>query len=642
MGWNISLPPAEWYTRDNPLIEGVIKAVEAAPVVALDTETTGLDIAKDIPLFWSLAFDNRRMCMPADTMPFFKKALLDKRKQWVFHNAKYDVHMLANVGIDVGGEMLDTKVMHALLYDSDPHKLKYMAKQLLGWTWKDFVDTFGRLRRGESYGDVLLKMEQDNRGVLVEYASNDAWGTLELYRLLKAELERTNTFSLYPETFATMADVYFKTEVPFTRVLWQCERNGARIDMEHLSSKREPAEKELARISREITKIVGKVINPKSPDQLRDYFFNVVGLKPLTFTKGGKSGNKQAQVDEAFLKHYAGENTVCDLLLEHRGLTKLLDTYICGLTDCVDPFNRIHTSFNQDVARTGRLSSSDPNLQNIPRPDNDTFQIRKAFTPEPGNTMIVADYEQLEMRLLACAAMEQDMIDIFLKGWDIHMGNASLVFDIPYDDIKKAKKVDKQVKDGTLPESAMTPDVVACLDARQAAKAIGFGLNYGMKENKLARAINKTPEEAKGLIEQYMDRYPAVAHFYKQAIDETRKSGYAFSLLGRRRYLPMILSSSQMDCWGAERQAVNMQIQGTAADAARLAMIKVHNANLVDKYDCHMLMQVHDELVFECADENVDKAMAEIKQLMEHPFPTDLSVPLEVAIGKGPNWKDAK
>lgn len=291
---------------------------------------------------------------------------------------------------------------------------------------------------------------------------------------------------------------------------------------------------------------------------------------------------------------------------------------------------------------TGRLSSSDPNLQNIPNPDMDKFKIRRAFTHEPGNILIVADYEQLEMRLLAAAAMEKDMIDIFLKGWDIHMGNASLVFGLPYEDIAAAKKIDKKVKEGSLPESEMTEYVHKCLDARQAAKAIGFGLNYGMGAKRLAATINRSEKEAEALIEQYMARYPTVRKFFEDATQTVVKYGYAFTLLGRRRFLPGIMSNRVADRSRAQRQASNMPIQGTAADVAKMAMIRCDEAGLFDQFGWHMLSQVHDELVFEGPEETAEEVKPIIKEMMEHSLPSDLAVPLTISIGKGHTWMDAK
>jgi len=655
MPWNVHLPDAEYYKLDDEKLDGIIREVCDEKEVALDTETTGLTVWKDVPLFWSLAWGNRRVCMPASTMPAFQKAFADSQKRWIFANAKYDLHMLANVGHFLTGKIIDTQVMHALIYEEQPHDLKSMALQVLGWRWNDFFDTFkpmwvtdweGKNGRKETIGEMLLRFERTDLNKLVEYASNDAYGTLRIYRKLKEELERETIFGLYPNQYANMADIFFKVEMPFTRVLFNCERHGIKLDIPFLQSIEKPVREDLNKLERRINQLAGRPLNPNSPLQLREYFFNELKVRPVGLSKGGKSGVRNPSVDSTFLEYYKNDVEMAGLLLQHRDLSKLLGTYIEGLQERVDPKGRVHTRFNQDVARTGRLSSSDPNLQNIKSAEDDPYELRRAFVAEEGYELIVVDYEQLEMRLLAAAAMEPKMIGIFESGRDIHMGNAALVFGkmygITYDDIQAAKKKDKKVKEGQIPPEAMLKKDHDCLFARRAAKAIGFGLNYGMKENKMAKDLGISPEEALEYINEYKATYPAVDQFYAEAIAETQQSGYAFTLLGRRRFLPEIHSLRADERWGAERKAVNNQIQGTAADACRLAMLHCHFSNLEGNYGCRMLLQVHDELIFECPKGHVDEVKEIIRDCMEHPFPTDLAVALPVSMGSGPNWLKAK
>jgi DNA polymerase-1 len=696
MEWNIALPDAEWYDRDSPGLDGLIREVLDQDVCAIDTETQGLKVWKDLPLFWSLSWGPRRICMPAEllTLGCFKYSFADETKRWAFANAKFDMHMLANVGVEFAGDCIDTAVMHALLYEEDSHSLKDMAKQILGWRWTDFFDTFNPLMvpdlskpmktlrggkqsqpmRRESIQEMLERCRRDEPAKLTDYASNDAYGTLQLYYELKKKLEGQFTYSLYPEDYATMADVFFKTEAPFTKVLYRCERNGIFVNQEYLAEKKGPMVEECNKLRKEMGRLSGNMgFNPNSVEQLRDYFKGK-GLEPLMYTKGGKSGVKQPSIDKGFLEHYAEQgDEMCTAILSYRKLDKLMGTYINGAGEFIDPRSRIHTRFNQDVARTGRLSSSDPNLQNIPTTEKDKFLLRGAFqaTPahfrgmypgdDPGEDteLIVGDYAQLEMRLLACATVTtacpkgaEEMIQIFLDGKDIHMGNAAMVYgpiykrkygwDLTYDFIKEAKKIDGKVKSGELPPSAKTVQHEQALFARNAIKSVGFGLNYGMKEKKLARQLGITEEEAHGIIEAYLGTYPAVKQFYADAIKDTQEDSYSFTLLGRRRYHPAINSSNKMDRWSEERKATNLTIQGTAADAVRLAMINISRARLDYKYGCHMLLQIHDELVFECPKSTRAQAQAEIKAIMEHPFKTDLAVPLDVSIGSGPRWDKAK
>lgn len=676
MAWNVSLPEAHWYAFGDPRLPAVIDDVLARDAVAIDSETTGLSVWKDRVLYWSLAWgQDTRICMPASTLPLFQDAFDDQGKRWIFANAKFDMHMFANMGFHFAGECIDTQVMHAMLYEEESHALKDMARTVLGWRWSDFFDTFkprmvpdpeavpkklksGQMnqpKRRETIQEMLVRCEQEDLSTLVEYASNDAYGTLRIYEKLKDELERTRIFSLYPETFATMADLFFKVEAPFTKVLWKCERNGIHVSAEYMAERAGPIGEQIAAYRREMVAITqNPQFNPNSTEHKTAYFFDEKKYKPKTYTKGGKSGVKKPSVDKGFLEH--ADETLGDplaaVLRPYSKLTKVKSTYIDNIDQYLDPHGRIHTRYNQDTARTGRLSSSDPNLQNIPRPDEDQFVLRGAFQARPGYILLVGDYDQLEMRLVAAAAGEPDMIQIFLDGKDIHMGNAALVFGpiyekkygwaMTYEDIAAAKKIDGKVKASLLPPSALTEQVRLALHARQAAKNIGFGLNYGMKENNLARRLGCTKEEAVDLIDAYLARYPAVAHFYEEAIQETRYKGYSWTIFGRRRFHPEIWSKSNLERFQAERQAVNNQIQGTAADVVRVAMLRCDAARLDLRFDCHMLMQIHDELVFECPEALADEALPVIKNLMEHPLPHDLAVPLTVSLGKGHAWNTAK
>lgn len=648
MAWNISMPDGEWFTRETPGIESLIREVADTPVMAIDTETTGLNYMKDFPLYWSLSWERRgtpghfrRVCLRADTLPFFANVFKDPNREWSFVNAKYDMHMLFNAGFELKGKIFDTSVMHSLLYEEERHSLDHMATSVLGWTWKDDFKTGFKT---EGPATFLQRLEREDLSRLVEYASNDAYGTIFLRNKLKKELEQAATWSLYPELFPNLWEFFHKTEAPFTRVLWKCERAGAFVDVDYLKSIEGPVTEELKKVEREIVHIIGRPINTNSRNQIADYFFKEKGYRPLKMTKGGKTGIKLPAVDFDTLEYLVQQydDPVAENMLIQRDLAKLKGTYVEGIQNSRDLHGRVHTRFNQDVARTGRLSSSDINLQNIPRPDTDKFRIRRAFIPEKGNNLIVADYEALEMRLLACAAMEQDMIQIFLDGKDIHMGNASLVFGMPYEDLEKAKKVDKEVKAGKRPESDMTDYYNRCLLARQHVKTIGFGLNYGMKENKLARDLKISKQEALDLMEKYMSRYPAVRHFYDSGIETVRQCGYAFTLLGRRRFLPEILSQQADVRWRAERQASNVPIQGTAADVVKMAMIKCDEANLLDEFGVHMLIQVHDELMFEGPEETTEQAKKVIQEIMEDSLPSRLAVPLKVSIGSGKSWMDAK
>lgn len=488
--WNIQVPTTEYYgplpanprgvvSRDlGPLINELQDW--RTPEIAIDSETTGLVVFKEQVLYWSLAWGNRRCTLHASVLPYFQHIFRDHAKTWVFANAKFDMHMFGNMGCHFAGRIMDTQVMHSLLFEEMSHRLKDMAKHLLGWRWSDFQDTFGKITVNNPPLALMQKAEYENFPLLCEYASNDAWGTLGVKRDLEERLKQSLTHSLFremPPYIDTLWDLFEKIETPYTKVLWKMERNGIRLNREYLHEVGPKIRRRIEQLEQDICKRVGWMINLNSNEDKKRYFFEQMQYRPFKMTKGGKSGIRAPSTDADSIDHFASEygDPVAKMMLEHSGLTKLESTYIIGIGEWLDAHDRIHTQYNQDVTRTGRLSSSDPNLQNIVGGEKDIFKLRSAFTATPGRKLAVFDFNQLEMRLLAAAAREQDMIDIFLKGWDIHMGNASLMMNIPYDEIKAAKKIDGQVKDGHLPESALTERVRFCLAARAAAKNIGFG-----------------------------------------------------------------------------------------------------------------------------------------------------------------------
>ncbi len=645
-GWNIDLPTTQYL---GPLasadeLQALINEVDSQAVVAIDTETTGLVVWRDLPLYWSMAWGNRRVTVHANLLPQFLRVFANPNITWVLANAKYDMHILANVGIILAGKTVDVQVMHALLYEDKPHALKFIVNHICGWTYADFETTFGKIGKKQSAEDVIKRAERENMSLLIEYAANDAWGTLVVFRALQKQLEEAFTHSLFcdkPPYINTLSDLFWKVEVPYTKTLWRMERHGIKVDRSRLVNAKPEAERELGRLEKEIYKLRGRAINPKSPQQLREWLIEELKLKAVSFTKGGKTGARSPSVDKKFMDYHAGHPAV-QLLQEHRDYTKLYGTYIVGLHELLDPKDRIHSRFNQDVARTGRLSSSNPNLQNIPRPENDKWNLRSAFIPEDGNVMVAVDYEQLEMRLLACAAMEPKMIAIFASGKDIHTGNVEMVFGIPYDDVVKAKAIEKKVKHGELPPEAMTVYVEECLRRRNEIKAIGFGLNYGMGAITLAARLGISKEEATSLINGYMGTYPAVQEFFYEAVAETKATGFAFTVLGRRRNIQEIFSYRKGERSQGERLATNTQIQGSAADVCKMAQVNIHKAMIEERLGAKMLLQVHDELVFECPKEQVDDVLAEVVDLMEHPFYHDLEVHMAVDGGQGDSWGVAK
>lgn len=652
--WNIDSPTTEYFDHNSPGLNDLLMTLEQVPELAIDTETTGLNKWKDVPLYWSLAWGQRRMTLNTSVLqiasqrgPLFK----DPTRRWIFANAKFDAHMLANVGIGIAGSLVDIQVQHALLYDDRRHGLKDINAHLFGWKWADFQDTFGKIGKKQSAKEMIEKAERENFQLLVEYAANDAWGTWCSYLELQQQLKDAYTHSLFRDVdpfIHTLYDLFEKIEVPYTKVLWKNERNGCLIDEQYLADIEPIAKKEIEDLERRICKEAGRVINPNSTAQLRDYFFNVRGFKIIKRTKGGKTGVTQPSLDSSTLEKFAERDPVAALVMEYRKLSKLYGTYITGIGGLLDPNGRVHTRYNQDVTRTGRLSSADPNLQNIPNVEKDKWKLRGAFIAGKGNRILTADYQQLEMRLLAAASMEPGMIDVINKGWDIHMGNAAMIFGLPYEDVMEAKKVDKMVDQKELPPEALTEYHRECLAARAAAKTIGFGLVYGMGPEKLANTLKISKAEAIRKTSAFMDAYPAVEKFKEEAVEETYATGYSFTILGRRRNVPQIHSNRYGERMQGERIAVNTPIQGSAADVVKMAQIRLDNAELDVRFDCHSIMQVHDELTHECPAEAEIEAMAEIKGWMEHPFIHEIGenvgtcIPLGVDIASGNTWLEAK
>lgn len=654
--WHVETQEALWVDYSTPeLLESTVREAFAQEVIAIDTETTGLIVWKDLVLYWSMAWRRddgsiHRVVLPRSALSAFREVFEDPLRTWVLANAKFDMHMLANVGIQLCGKIVDICVMHALLYADLPHGLKDMHKQLFRWTWLDVTEVTDSAKF-PSIGDALIHLHKTDLAKLVTYAGNDVLGSLNLYYLLADQLKASPTWSCYPDKIPTLWEYFDLTETPYTRTLYRMERAGMLVDLEYLATRRKPIQERLYELERAITRLHGRPININSGDQLRAWFIDKLGLTTKKFTKGGTSGNRKPSIDDEFIADHAYLEPV-RLVKEHKDLTKLLSTYIDGLDKLVDHNNRVHCRFNQDVARTGRLSSAGPNLQNFPRPDNDKFKVRRAFIARTGCRLLARDYSQLEMVLLANAANDPKLLNIFREDKDIHLSNAALVLhdiykeeyniDVTYESVKLAKEISEQVKHGKLDKSALTDTIEKLLFARQAVKSIAYGTNYGMKPTKLAGELGIPIPEALKLYNAYMDTYPAVNTFFQEKAEIAETTGFAFTLLGRRRYLPHIHSKSSFERFQAQRQAGNTSIQGSAADLVKMAMLRITASNVEDNYDVLMTCQVHDELILDVPNEVLDEVNAIVTECMDHPLETDLPVPPHTDGGYGDNWAEAK
>lgn len=640
--------------------------------IALDTETTGLSITRDLPVFASMSDGKDRWLLHVDDLfhPAMSELLSDPDRVWVFANAKYDMHMLSNLGLpEITGEVMDVVVM-CLLRDENRKGgaglgLKEQSNDYLGIKMKSFKDVF-KINTKE-IGTALLDAPLDK---VAGYATLDAYCTWLLSEEHMIELQMYEMLS-NPQGYKTLWDYYEDLEMPFTKTLWRMERRGMRVDCDHLRKLAKPMGERVEKLLQEIYKEAKRPLNPNSPKQLQEVLFGPknkggLALKPLKETKTGPSTDKMT------LERYAPKVPLCAKVLEYRALTKLLGTYINKMPREVSRQSRIHTNLKQHGTVTGRLASSDPNLQNIPSKGKIGTEIRKSFVAGPGYTLVVADYSQMEMCIMAHMSGDENMIGAISDGLDLHSFTASNMLGVEYDHVITAKvlsdleegedpisKVSKKLgiksKDAEiLVDDVGSPDYQAdLLSARSAAKAIGFGLMYGRGPTALGQEIGVNYREAKQKINDWFDTFPAVRSYITNLTDfvRTDERHTAYTILGRPRRLHNITSSNSGVRAKAERDLVNSPIQGSASCITKLAMVLLDKDPLIGG-DCleggsegvRMLMQVHDELIFEVRDnlgeEKTQWIVNRIKEIMCNAVILD--VPLTTSGGTALSWGEAK
>lgn len=462
LGWSLDRPdPVSIKTPDE--IQWLRNKLEDHDLLAIDTETTGLDIARDIVIFWSLSTGDDRYFLERDSLEHFRDVLEDPRKTWIGSQVKYDANVLANSGFELGGGLLCTLTMDRLADPGRPHGLKEAYEREFGERMMTFGETFypknssGKPRKPpkKSMHQILLEAYERDPVTVSDYASLDAWSVYRLYERLREQLEQVHTWYGY-----SLFDVFTRFEMPFTRVLYDMERRGVLLDLDYLTEIEPTVVAKMKEVGSELNQIAGFLVNPNSTPQLQKLFFENLGLDPIEKTKSGAPSTSKP-----VLKHFAAEGVkAAKLVLEYRGLGKLLGTYVRGLINRADDNGRVHTTFNQHVADTGRLSSSDPNLQNQTRAGSALFDIRKSFIPSPGHTMLVADYDQLEMYITGHYSGAPGLVQAAWDGKDIHTANVELVYGEPYDDVVAAK----EAKDRTEHQEYLA-------ELRQAVKSVGFG-----------------------------------------------------------------------------------------------------------------------------------------------------------------------
>jgi len=593
---------------DGEVLEAWARKLEAAPIACFDTETTSLDPmsaevvgiaiatspgeAAYIPVTHRYAGVPQQLPLE-NVLHRLRPWLEDASKIKVGQNSKYDRHVFANYGITVRGVEHDTLLEAYVLESHQRHDMDALATRFLGASGLlQYTDVAGKGASQIPFDQVDIERAKD-------YSAEDADVTLQIHGALHPRIERDPKLDF----------VYSKIEIPVAGVLLTMERNGVLIDTQLLRKQGDELGQKMLDLERKAHELAGGPFNLGSPKQLCDVLFNRLGLKTIKKTPTGAPS-----VDEEVLEKLAEDHPICAVLLEQRGIAKLKSTYTDKLPRMVHPkTGRVHTNYAQAVAVTGRLSSTDPNLQNIPVRTAEGRRIREAFVAPPGSVIVSADYSQIELRIMAHLSGDKSLVDAFARGEDVHRHTASEVFDA-------------------------APDQVSS-EQRRYAKVINFGLIYGMSAFGLAQNLGIERSAAQSYMDKYFQRYPGVARYMETTRQEARERGYVETVFGRRLWLPDIRSSNMQRRQGAERQAINAPMQGTAADLIKLAMIAVQGWIEQEKLATKLVMQVHDELVLEVPEKELDAVKASVERLMMNVHKLD--VPLVVEAGVGANWEVA-
>lgn len=613
------------------------RLIQKGEPIAFDTESTGLDTSGDTVVFWSLSDGTSRWALPASTLPAARVFFESDLEKWGW-NIKFDLHMLYNSGVpSVNGRLVDGIVMDWLFDENNPHGLEECYYRYFGIPKKTFSETFGNPTATRPVIKIFTELLRQPGGLdtIVEYASADALATHQLITFLRGRLADIPIGDL-PAT-----DYFDQVEVPFTRTLYNMERLGVQINKDGLGSLEASMITKMDEVQRLFTKEFGAPINLNSPKQIAEFFFEYRGHAPIKQTKGGTHGIPKISTDASVLKILAEEkkDPFAAELLAYREVSKLKGTYTSSLVQRADEYNRIHTTLVQTGTVTGRLSSREPNLQNIPARSDLGKQIRHMFIAAPGYRLIVADYSQIEMRLMAHFSQDVKMVSAINNGIDLHCYTAAesstvtMPEPISYEEMVAAKKAENP-----------TEFQLECLKLRRAAKTTGFGLIYGIGPQKLALDLEVEVAIAKAFIAKYFETFPGVRDFIDYTKADCRRTGYVQTILGRYRRLSGINSSDRGVVAESERQSVNSIIQGSAADGTKLAMLTASTDPLLKRLGARMLLQVHDELIFEVPDNDGVVAMCthRIKEIMENVYQPPLLVPTPVDIESAYTWGEAK
>jgi DNA polymerase-1 len=568
--------------------------------IAFDTETNNIDAFDAQIVGMSFCFHAKEafyVAFPEDEseklniINAFKPVFENTSCLIIGQNLKYDLQVLSNYKCTVKARMFDTMIAHYLIQPESRHGMDYLSELYLNYKTVSIEDLIGKKGKDQKNMQDLTPSD------IVDYACEDADITFQLKGVLTKELEVNNLTNLFENI-----------EMPLMPILQKMENEGIAIDKSYLNTMSVQYGEELILLQDKIIELAGVVFNIDSPKQLGEVLFDHLKISE----KAKKTKTGQYQTSEEILETFKNDHEIIPYILEYRQLKKLKSTYIDPLPElCSKKDGRIHTSFMQTVTATGRLSSNNPNLQNIPIRSERGRAIRKAFVPKDNEHLLLsADYSQIELRIIAALSEDQNMIEAFKNGEDIHKATAAKVFNTSINDVTR--------------------------DQRSAAKAVNFGIIYGQSAFGLSQNLGITRTAAKEIIDTYFIQYPTIKTYMDNAIQNAREKGYVETISGRRRFLADITSGNAIVRGFAERNAINAPIQGSAADIIKMAMIKVHHALKENQLQTKMLLQVHDELVFDVPKSEVDKAMSIIKNAMENAF--HFSIPLEVEAKAAENW----
>ena len=583
-------------------IHNFVLAVKSCKTVCFDTETTSTNALEAELVGVSFAVKENEafyIPMPANREETLKRVSLlkeifeNEESEKVGQNIKYDITVLANYGIEVKGRLFDTMIAHYVLQPELFHGMDYLAEIYLNYDTIKIEELIGEKGRGQK------NMRDIAPALVCDYACEDADVTLKLKNILQEELKKEG-----------IEELFYNIEMPLVPVLAYMERNGARIDTAALKETSTLFSKRLNEIEEQIYSLAGEPFNISSPKQVGDILFGK--LKIVDKPKKTKTG--QFVTSEEVLSQLQNRHPIVKFILQHRGLKKLLSTYVDALPELVNPrTGKIHTSYNQTVTATGRLSSSNPNLQNIPIRDEDGKEVRRAFVPDDGCLFLSVDYSQIELRIMAHLSGDRNMIEDFRSGYDIHAATAAKIYRKPIDEVTK--------------------------DERRKAKTANFGIIYGISVFGLAERMNVDRREAKELIENYFATYGGVQEYIEKCKQEAKENGYVETIFHRKRYLPDINSHNAVVRGYAERNAVNAPIQGSAADIIKVAMINIYRRMKEENMRSTMILQVHDELNFNIVPEEKERMLQIVVDGMQNAFA--MSVPLIADHGWGANWLEA-